>query len=217
MFRHHERMQAMGSALHAGVLGPAGPRHVSSGFSFRGDADFFVENIRCKIDGDPLGCLGDLGWYNVGLSLWAFGYEPPARASATVIVQTDEGVPLHVSCTLVWPEDDHNKASFEAPRTATFFCSFLHVEQQWAHIAGTSKVLEIEDFVIPFSPASAKFSLKKHVWGDNALSIDNQVEVHETPPGPPQEVRMWREFAAEVAAVDSERSLRRSVSKTIAP
>ena len=175
----------MAEALHAGALGASGPRHVSSGFAFRGDGNFFRENIRCKIDGDPLGCLGDLGWYNIGLSLWAFGYELPARASATVIAQTDEGVPLHVTCTLIWPEDEKREEKFEVPRTATFFCSFLHAEQQWAHIAGTSRVLEIEDFVIPCSPSSAKFSLKKHVWGDNALRIDNQVECCETPAGPP--------------------------------
>ena len=152
------------------------------------------------------GCLGDLGWYNVGISLWAFGHEIPARASATVICQTDQGVPLHVSCTLIWPDD--GKTS-EAPRTSTFFCSFLHAEQQWAHIAGSSGVLEMEDFVIPFSPKCAAFSLKKHMWGDNALSIDNQVKVCETPQGPPQEVRMWLAFAAEVNAVDDQRHVRR--------
>jgi hypothetical protein len=57
MFRHHERLEAMKRAMDEGALGAAGPRHVSSGFSFRGDESFFKENIRCKPDGDPLGEL----------------------------------------------------------------------------------------------------------------------------------------------------------------
>ena len=27
------------------------------------DAEFFATNIRVKRDADPLGCVGDLGWY----------------------------------------------------------------------------------------------------------------------------------------------------------
>ena len=85
----------------------------------------------------PPHSLGDLGWYNVGLSLWAFGYQLPGRASALLSEQTAEGVPLHITCTLTWPEDaqdgKHGSSGAlgrRAPRTASFFCSFLQTEQQ---------------------------------------------------------------------------------------
>lgn len=35
---------------------------VNSSFSFKGDASFLNNDIRCKINGDPLGALGDLSW-----------------------------------------------------------------------------------------------------------------------------------------------------------
>jgi hypothetical protein len=57
MFRHHERLEAMKKLLDSGAVGAAGPRHVSTGFAFRGDASFLRDNIRCKLDGDPLGCV----------------------------------------------------------------------------------------------------------------------------------------------------------------
>ena len=225
MFRHHTRLDAMQKAIRGGALGAAGARHVSSAFAFRGDAAFLRDNIRVKVDGDPLGCLGDLGWYCVGLSLWAFGYDLPARASATVHAQTSEGVPLHMSCTLTWTDDPGSGSSSPAsqglgppppPRTATFFCSFLHAEQQWAHIAGDEGVIEMEDFVIPFQPSSASFSVKKHVWGENALAIDRQVRTEETAEASAQEVRMWECFAAECKASDDGRDGSRAFWRSVA-
>ena len=55
-----------------------------SAFSFAGDNDFFANNIRCKKAMEPLGTLGDLGWYNVRLSLWLFNYELPEAVSMYV-------------------------------------------------------------------------------------------------------------------------------------
>lgn len=63
MFMHHERLgqlQSLFTASSPGYLGE--PRRISSAFSFPGDESFFSTNIRMKADGDPLGCVGDLGW-----------------------------------------------------------------------------------------------------------------------------------------------------------
>mmetsp|Transcript_42696 Transcript_42696/g.62831 ORF Transcript_42696/g.62831 Transcript_42696/m.62831 type:complete len:260 (+) Transcript_42696:11-790(+) len=213
-----KRLTAMKKVLDGGGVGSAGPRNVSTGFSFRGDASFLRDNIRCKVEGDPLGCLGDLGWYNVGLALWAFDYQLPCRATACIVSQTDEGVPLHITCTLTWPEEapSDQKLGRQAPRTSTFFCSFLLAEQQWAHISGDSGVLEMEDFVIPFSPKKSSFCVKKHVWGSNALQIENQVQTYETGDHDSQEVKMWKAFASEVAATDDHRHVRRAFWRDVA-
>jgi hypothetical protein len=50
---------------------------------------------------EPLGSLGDLGWYNVRFALWAFGYEMPTSASAMMHTDTDGGVPVDITVTLV--------------------------------------------------------------------------------------------------------------------
>ena len=83
--------------------------------------------------------------------------------------------------------------SIGAPRTATFFCSFLHTEQQTATLSGDYAVIEMEDFVIPFSPSSASYFIRKHVWGKRAKSIARKNEVI-TAEGN-QEQLMWTAFS----------------------
>jgi len=47
-----------------------------------GDADFLANDIRVKKGLDGLGCLGDMGWYCVRASLWAYAFEKPVSVSA---------------------------------------------------------------------------------------------------------------------------------------
>jgi predicted dehydrogenase len=198
MFQHHPRLGKMLSSISSGACGVSGVRHVNSAFAFRGNSDFFKNNIRVKLDGDPLGCLGDLGWYNVRFSLAAFGYELPSSVRGVMHSATEEGVPLHLSATMTWEDDDSTKQpptdlSIGAPRTATFFCSFLHTEQQMATLSGDDAVIEMEDFVIPFSPTSAAYAIRKHVWGQRAKSIMRKNE-NITVDGN-QEQLMWTAFS----------------------
>ena len=56
-----------------------------------------------QADCDPLGCLGDLGWYCIRATLWAFDYESPlAVAAHPGGLFTLEGVPLALGGTLVF-------------------------------------------------------------------------------------------------------------------
>ena len=70
MFMHHSRLRALLATLRDPLVGPV--LAVRSSFSFRGHAGFFADNIRVKSECDPLGALGDLGWYCVRLVLLAF-------------------------------------------------------------------------------------------------------------------------------------------------
>ena len=70
MFMHHPRTIALQEILRspeAGVL-----RRVNACFNFSTDEEFLRTNIRVRSDGDPLGVLGDLGWYCIRLGLVAF-------------------------------------------------------------------------------------------------------------------------------------------------
>jgi predicted dehydrogenase len=62
MFHHHARMRKLLQRLADPVCGRVS--RITSGFSFCSDDAFKKDNIRCSPDGDPLGCLGDLGWYD---------------------------------------------------------------------------------------------------------------------------------------------------------
>ncbi len=202
MFMHHPRLQRLLAALPA--LGAGGARNVSSAFSFRGDADFFAHNIRCAADGDPLGCIGDLGWYNTRASLAVFGYEMPATARCVVHQANAQGVPLHASCTLAWPPQPGVDSSGggggggaappapQATRLSTFWCSFLHTEQQWLHVSGDAGLIELDDFVIAKGKDAAEFTQVRFAWGERARSIDAQRETVAAEGN--QETLMWETF-----------------------
>jgi predicted dehydrogenase len=188
MFMHNERLSSIRSSLQGGRVGKAGARHVSSCFTFRGSASFFAENIRVKKAGDPLGCLGDLGWYNIRVSLAAFDWAMPSRASGTIASQTDEGVPLSMSASLRWDDG----------RTATFTCSFTHALQQWCRIAGDDAVIAMDDFVIPHHPTTSKFKIVSEDFAEEAAFCRRHEEEVVIEGGKPQEVLMWEAFAARV-------------------
>lgn len=129
MFMHNTRLHKIrGKIDKEKVLGKTGVREVSSAFCFRGDEDFFKNNIRIKNNCDPLGCLGDLGTYNIRFSLFAFNFEMPEFVQGEVVTENEYGVPLHFQGKLIFKDDNHTKNSNNtvAKRTATFFCSFLH-------------------------------------------------------------------------------------------
>jgi predicted dehydrogenase len=98
MFMHHPRLSTLVSTLR-----PLTPLHVSSSFTFLGDEDFFKNNIRCN-GGDPLGCLGDLGYYNIRISLTAFDYTLPSHAHGVILEENEHGVPITMSCGMRWED-----------------------------------------------------------------------------------------------------------------
>merc|ERR1712056_79148 len=91
-----------------------------------------------KKDTEPLGALGDLGWYNVRVTLWAFNYDMPESVSCQFLESTDEGVPLHLTATM----------RFSGKRTATFHNSFMLPWRQWVEVTGSKGQLHIQDFII---------------------------------------------------------------------
>jgi len=144
MFEHHTRLAAVTAELpKVGRLS-----RVVSSFSFSGGAEFEKSNIRMG-SLEPLGCLGDLGWYNARLTLWAFGWELPTEVSMHVHRQSDDGVPTDVTCTL----------RFSGNRLATFDNSFFHALRQRAEFVGDHGTLSMDDFCVPEARAEAKFAV----------------------------------------------------------
>jgi hypothetical protein len=47
-----------------------------------GGEAFHANNVRVKASADPLGALGDLGWYCIRAILWAYDYETPLAVQA---------------------------------------------------------------------------------------------------------------------------------------
>ena len=196
MFDHSRRLAKIREILKTGeVVGKT--RRISTHFSFSGDASFQESNIRTDAILEPHGCLGDLGWYCIRFTLWAAGLEMPTKLSARTLTwlagtESDGEVPGEFSAELHFPNDV----------TASFYCSFLTVNQQTAMISGHQGFLSVDDFVLPFYDGEASWTEHKHV-----LDIDNcrwnfrrhsdRKAIAEYPSGEPNasEVNMVRTFA----------------------
>ena len=91
-----------------------------------------------------MGCLGDLGWYCIRLTLWAAGWRLPRRAIGRS--QFGEG-PAGSRAGV--PTRFEGRLEFDDGAVGTFNCSFDRELTQWARIRTTEGEWEIADFVIP--------------------------------------------------------------------
>ena len=169
MFMHGSRLKRLREVLDdkrsVGEI-----RRITSQFTFNGGEEFMRGNIRTNGSLEPLGCLGDLGWYCVRFSLWALGYQMPSEVRARVHTEfrhdaTAPAVPTELSGELLFADGV----------SASFHCSFVSLNSQWAVVSGTHGFLRVPDFVLPFSGAQTTFSVTQ-----SALIVDRcQFDMHE--------------------------------------
>ena len=171
MWKHHARTAAMRGHLERGELGRL--RRVTSAFTFSWDP-FPEDDIRLSraLAG---GSLGDLGWYCVGASLWAFD-DLPTRVWATARYHRDVEVNLS---GFLW---------FDGDRAASFDCGFDTLLRKWFEIAGTRGSLVCDDFTAPHDAAKPRY------WAHDAAARSTEHVV----PDAAQEVRMIERFSAMV-------------------
>lgn len=192
MFMHSDRLPALRRVLDDGTsVGTL--RRISTQFSFLAPDDFLAGgNIRVNPEMEPLGCLGDLGWYTIRFALWVMNYEMPVSVSGRLINQTDAGVPTEFSGEL----------TFASGPTAGFYCSFLTEHQQWANVSGTRGNVDLRDFVLPYFGNEATFTVSNAHFATEGC--DFQMERHDTRHAVPeysnshstaQETKLFRNFA----------------------
>jgi hypothetical protein len=222
MMMHHPRLELLRAALRDPLAGDV--RRVEAALSFDGRGGFMQNDIRTKASGDPLGALGDLGWYTVRLGLLAAsqgrdreggtsssgggsgsggGIVMPKRCSARCSLWSDGGVvPLEVEAVCY----------FESGATLHFSNSFMLPWRQRFEIASTSrrsavasKVLACDDFVIPRSRTQASFTMESAATPsdvDTAVSSIIDVFTADTSHAQ-QEVRMVEEFCRIALELDT--------------
>jgi predicted dehydrogenase len=144
MFVHSQRMQRIQDILNDGqTVGEL--KRISCQFA-DGEAseDAFADNIRANSKLEPLGCLGDLGWYAIRFILWALNWELPVRVTGHLL---DEY--RHPASPAAVPTDFSAELFFASGVSATFYCSFVAQIHQWVNLAGTKGTLHVPDFVLP--------------------------------------------------------------------
>ena len=158
MFMHSDRLTALRKVLDDGES--VGQIHrIATQFSFRAPDDFLHENIRMHSELEPLGSLGDLGWYNLRIALWVMNYQMPEKVTGRLITQSGrpdspDSVPIRFSGELLFTNDV----------TANFFCSFETEHQQWVNISGSKGHVHIDDFVLGYYGAETGFDVVNPIY-----------------------------------------------------
>ncbi len=86
MFMHSRRLDRMREVLDDGESVGAVKR-ITSQFTFGASEEFFGSNIRASSALEPLGCLGDLGWYNLRFALWVMKGQLPRRVCGHLLAE----------------------------------------------------------------------------------------------------------------------------------
>jgi predicted dehydrogenase len=177
MFMHNRRLDQIRKILNdRKSIGQI--KRIASQFSFCGSKDFLRGNIRVNSALEPLGCLGDLGWYCIRFALWTMNWQMPNRVEGRMISRAGKnssGVPLEFSAELF----------FDGGVSASFYCTFLAAYRQWADITGAQGHLRVPDFVLPTPGSDTAFELNNRSVEIEAGSIA-------------QGVNMFRNFANQI-------------------
>lgn len=169
MFMHSQRMPVLRALLDDGVsVGKL--RRIASHFSFNAPQEFLERNIRVSSELEPHGCLGDLGWYTIRVTLWALNYQMPTQVTARFLAQTGRAdsprpVPLEFSAELLFPEGV----------SASFYNSFQTENQQWVSLSGNAGHLLVSDFVLPFYGDDAQVK----IWNSQFVVEGCQFDMEE--------------------------------------
>jgi predicted dehydrogenase len=145
MFMHHPRLKRFRATLDdAEYFGELTRIDSALTFSPANPADYFAQDIRLHSVLEPLGCLGDVGWYTIRFSLWAANWKTPRQVGGRILAEhgrPDSPAPV--------PTDFSGDLIFDGGASAGFHCSFRAWRQMWGMISGTRATLHIPDFVIP--------------------------------------------------------------------
>jgi len=195
MFMHSRRLEGLRDTIddpqRVGRL-----RRIQTHFSFSSDTQFQTSNIRVMRQLEPYGCLGDLGWYTVRMSLWVMRGALPRQVSGRILTElcgqgSDGPVPGEFSGELF----------FDGGVSAAFYNSFLTQNQQLAVISGDRGYVMLDDFVLPWMGAELAWEDFQHRFDgeDDRFFMGRHAtrhSVHEYSNGAPgaQEVNMIRRF-----------------------
>ena len=142
-------------------------------------------NIRFNPELEPMGAIGDAGWYNMRA---AVEYLPPhvelERVSATSRIDPETGAVISGSGNL----------QFNDGSTSTWNCGFdSGAVVMDLRVTGTNGVINIDDFLSQNRDGSADFLYRKGGWGSSSSETIN------IPSSKPGSVLMFEDFSAAAA------------------
>jgi xylose dehydrogenase (NAD/NADP) len=137
MWYHSKRTRAIEALLASGELGPLKSANASFTFHFPDQEWLDGGNGRTDKSREPMGCLGDQGWYPLSAILWAFQWELPTHVMATST--TFNKIDTIVACSGV--------LFFEGGRVATFDCGCTAAHRSQYEIVCELGTVRVDDLV----------------------------------------------------------------------
>jgi predicted dehydrogenase len=197
MYMHTQRLKKVRETLDR-EHGIGRLKRIATQFSFCGDQEFQEGNIRTDSRLEPLGCLGDLGWYTIRFALWVMNYQMPRYVVGRMLTDLKRGDSPHAV-----PMEFEGELHFDNGVTSTFYNSFVTGHQQWAHISGTEGHVHLADFVLPYTGGKANFALARPEFigtGCDFEMVENREPFSLDEPGNSatnaQETELFRNFAS---------------------
>jgi predicted dehydrogenase len=179
-FVHHPRTAAIQAATRDRL---GRPWNVDSAFQFPlGD----TSNIRLNRELEPMGAIGDAGWYNMRAAVEYLSPEIEIDSvSAHVRRHPETGAAMGASGVI----------SFDDGATTTWNCGFdSGAVVMDLRLSAPGGIISLGDFLSQNQDGSADYLFRKGGWGPNAESTTVNV-----PSAKPGAVLMFEDFAAMVA------------------
>eukprot|EP00930_Biecheleria_cincta_P070288 TRINITY_DN5792_c0_g2_i1.p2 TRINITY_DN5792_c0_g2~~TRINITY_DN5792_c0_g2_i1.p2 ORF type:complete len:400 (+),score=70.63 TRINITY_DN5792_c0_g2_i1:73-1200(+) len=166
MMMHHDRLKKIQEIVgNHDAFGAV--KHVVSCFTipFGNEEEWARNNIRMNGSTEPYGALGDLGWYSIRISQWAFRYEEPQEVSCHYFESTEDAVPITAHAIL----------KYSGGRTATFDCSFKCSLRQWVEVVGEKHRVSWDDFVVTHEKDEARYTVAEAGIAEKAITFPKRV------------------------------------------
>ncbi|KAK7195868.1 oxidoreductase-like protein [Novymonas esmeraldas] len=169
-------------------------RRMTFTLSFRASPEKLQKDIRCNPELEPLGALGDVGWYAIRSFLHVVNFTMPTAVAGRIVEQLPNGAVLAFKGELTFPG-----AKPGDNISASFFGSFLNSAEQDFIISGTKGRIVAAQFTNPLTDAGAtRFKIVKPTFAgpdpNTDVTVEQTVIEVEVPeePGHMQETQMWR-------------------------
>ena len=186
MLTHGKRIAEIRNRLSGGGDAGRSPTgdvtSVSAVFTFPSGAEFAKTNIRCDAALEPLGALGDVGWYCIRYAIEAFGAANLRllRAKGDSVVKNDQGVNMSFGAALEFELADGGGGHGTPTRLVhvQVWCSFLEAHQQTATFRGPKGSLTVEDLCLPFlHPSEVHYTINRNEIAAHGVKVDHTKSV----------------------------------------
>jgi predicted dehydrogenase len=184
MLSHGKRISEM--TTHAKSLGAM--THMHASFAFNGGDDI-LGDIRADVGLEPMGALGDLGWYCTRYMLHFTNFTLPTRVSGRYKKRTESGAILSFVADMEFP----------GGLTSSFHVSFGSAFEQTFTASFEDGVIRVDDFTLPFEGTSLSYTVSTHtiIPEGTKLPVIKRSETKSVNEDSTfQETQLWRDLEA---------------------